>query len=270
MKPFSNSPNNKLKISIIGAGNLAWHLILALDNAGYEVSEIYSRNPFDAEKLAQQVYQATVQNHLDFSQSVAQLFIIAVADQGIEEVAQQIILPTDAIVVHTSGTIGLQVLSKFEHSGVMYPIQTFSKQRKVAFKNIPIAIEASDEHTQSVLAHIAETLTGNYTFLSSEERKIIHLAAVFACNFTNHLLGLAHDILDNQDLDMSILKPLITETINKALHAPHPFEVQTGPAVREDKVTIDKHLDLLSQQPGIQHIYQLITQQIQVAKFNKK
>lgn len=270
MKALPSTSTNQLKISIIGAGNLAWHLISAIDNAGYEVCEIYSRNPINAEKLAEQVYQATVQNHLDFSQSTAQLFIIAVADQVIEDIAQQIILPDAAVVVHTSGSTGLQVLSKFEHSGVMYPIQTFSKQRKIDFKNVPIAIEASNAHTQSILVQIADKLTGNYTFLNSEERKSIHLAAVFACNFTNHLLGIAHEILDKQDLDMAILKPLITETLHKAFTAQHPFEVQTGPAIRHDSIIINQHLSLLSDDPTIQQIYQLITQQIQANKVIKK
>ncbi|TAH27079.1 MAG: DUF2520 domain-containing protein [Cytophagales bacterium] len=255
--------NQEMKISIIGAGNLAVNLALALEKSGFNVGEIFSRNIKNAEFLANQLYHTIPQNHLDFSDSTSSLFFLAVSDDALPEVVNNIALPAKATLVHTSGTIELVLLNRFENHGVFYPIQTFSKNHLIDFNQIPIAIEASNADTSSLLTSIANKVSGNFTFLDSEERRVVHLAAVFACNFTNHLLGVAYDVLDKKNLDITILKPLILETIRKAMSSEHPFTSQTGPAIRNDMLTIEKHLKMLSEEKENSRIYQLMTQQIQ-------
>ncbi len=262
MSIFSNSNKSKTKISIIGAGNIAWHLLPALENAGFQIGEIYSKHIANAEKLASKIYQGKAQAHLDFSASESLLFIIAVSDQAIAEVANHIILPSGAVVVHTSGTTDLKTLEKFEHRGVFYPIQTFSKNRKINLAQAPIVIEASTQLAKETLVFVANQLKCNYTFLDADDRKTIHLAAVFACNFTNHLLGIANEILDQKDLDLSILQPLVQETIAKAFGCGNPYLCQTGPAIRKDEITMQHHLSMLSTQPDLKQLYQLISERI--------
>ena len=259
MSIFSNSNTSKKKISIVGAGNLAWHLLPALENAGFQIGEIYSKHIANAEKLASKVYQGKAQAHLDFSASESLLFIIAVSDQAIADVASHIILPSGAVLVHTSGTTDLKILEKFEHRGVFYPIQTFSKNRKINFSEAPIVIEASTPLAKETLVFVANQLKSNYTFLDADDRKTIHLAAVFACNFTNHLLGIANEILDQKDLDLSILQHLVQETIDKAFGCGTPYVCQTGPAVRKDEITMQQHVSMLSKQMDLKQMYQLLS-----------
>lgn len=258
-----NSTKFKKKISIIGAGNLASHLLPALENGGFAIGEIYSRNIKNAESLSSRLYQGKAQSHLDFSGSNSELFLVAVCDEAIPEIATNIILPSNAIIAHTSGTTSIDTLKKHEHRGVFYPIQTFSKNRKINFEKVPIVIESSDVYTKETLVALADGLKSNYTFLNSEERKTIHLAAVFACNFTNHLLGIAQEILDREDLEFSILAPLIEETIAKAISSGNPYLTQTGPAKRKDDTTMHQHLTMLSETKDLKYLYQIISDRIQ-------
>lgn len=252
----------KPKISIIGSGNLAWHLAPALENTGYNIEEIYSRNIAHADLLAERIYRSKTQDHLDFSSSQADIFFIAVSDFAIAPIINEATFPPQSLIVHTSGTTSMDILDKYENHAVFYPVQTFSKNCKILFKRVPIAIETSNEKSKHLLASVAENLSGNYTFLGSEERRSLHLAAVFACNFTNHLLGIAQQILGTQDLEMSILQPLIEETIYKAMKSESAFDVQTGPAVRRDSLTLKNHLQLLNGNPGFQEIYKVLSEQI--------
>ena len=253
-----------MKISFIGSGNVAWHMAQALEKANHTVVEVYSRDRKNASKLAQKLYNANTAANLDFSHSRAELFIIAVSDNALEEVAEQLRVPDRAIVVHTSGTMPLEVLSPLQNAvtGVFYPLQTFTKGKQVNFKAIPICIETSDEKTEKVLSKLAFTICENVCFVNSEDRKVLHLAAVFACNFTNHLLTISKCILEKEGLDFAILKPLIQETIEKAL-LKGPEVSQTGPAVRNDTKTIKNHLSLLKRHDSWREIYELITEDIQ-------
>lgn len=252
----------KLKISILGSGNLAWHLAPALENLGYDIQEIYSRKLAHAEKLSAKIYESNTQDHLDFSSSQADIFLIAVSDFAIESIINEAVFPPHALIVHTSGTTSIDILNRFKNHAVFYPVQTFSKSCMILFKGIPIAIEASNENSKQLLASIADNLSGNYTFLESEDRRSLHLAAVFACNFTNHLLGIAQQILGERDLEMTILQPLIKETIYKAMTSESAFEVQTGPAVRRDTTTLKNHLQLLIGNPEYQEIYKVLSENI--------
>jgi predicted short-subunit dehydrogenase-like oxidoreductase (DUF2520 family) len=251
-----------LKISFIGSGNIAWHLSKVLEDAGHSVQEVYSRNIGNAEKLASRLYDAYAADSLDFSESRSELFFIAVPDDVIDEVASGLIIPENATVVHTSGSKSIDCLDLlFERKGVFYPVQTFSKRRKISFENIPVCIESDDEKVLKALASVAKSITSQVFYLDSSERKTLHVAAVFACNFTNHLLALSKELLEKDDLDYGMLNALISETINKALEN-DPEEMQTGPAVRKDVKTLQEHLQYLSDDPDKKQIYRILSESI--------
>jgi predicted short-subunit dehydrogenase-like oxidoreductase (DUF2520 family) len=261
-------------VSFIGSGNLAWHLATALDNTEFAVREVYSRKSRNAQALVERLYQADVMQSLDFSDSTSSIFIIAITDDDIEEVSQQIILPTNAILVHTSGSQPLSVLanSKTQNTGVFYPLQTFSKGQKVDFKEIPIFIESEDSVTEKVLLTMAKSISKRVQKISSEDRKALHVAAVFAANFTNHMLTLSKEIMVKNKLNFDLLKPLIAETLNKGLTI-GPEKSQTGPAKRGDLEILDKHVEFLgnadnNQDSGVAEIYKIVSQHI-IDHYNK-
>ena len=250
-------------ISFIGSGNLAWHLAPALDNVGYVVKEIYSRNQKSAKELTGKLYQAEVKATLDFSTSVSGIFIIAVPDDAIKSIAQDIILPDDAILVHTSGSQPLSVLgyAATPHIGVLYPLQTFSKNKKVDFKNVPIFIESETLEAEKICFQLAKKISSNVHTISSQERKALHVAAVFASNFANHMLTVSKDLLQQNKLDFDLLKPLISETLSKSLSI-GPENAQTGPAKRGDYEILDNHFAFLQNDDTLAEIYKLISQHI--------
>ncbi|QHT68629.1 DUF2520 domain-containing protein [Rhodocytophaga rosea] len=252
-----------MNITFIGAGNVAWHLAQALDSAGHTVQQVYSRRLQSAVQLADQLYNAEPTQSLDFSRSKANVFFIAVPDQAIASLVTRLQLPVHAILVHTSGTLPIELLSAFENTGVFYPLQTFSKAKALQMQQVPFCIEASNPETEEVLVSLAQDISRTVYLVSSAERKVLHVAAVFACNFTNHLLSIAYQITLQENLEFSLLEPLIRETINKALAGENPASVQTGPAVRNDTSTMQSHLDYLSRSPAEKEIYQLISQNIQ-------
>lgn len=250
-------------VSFAGSGNLAWHLAPALDNAGYAVREVYSRNPAHAEALVQRLYEAEVKATLDFSTSPSQIFIIAVSDDAIEDIAREIILPDDAMLIHTSGSQPLSRLSyaATPDTGVFYPLQTFSKNRKVDFKDIPVFVESESEEVERVLFKMGEAISKHVHAIDSPSRKALHVAAVFASNFTNHMLRISRDMAEQHDLDFDWLKPLIAETINKSLTI-GPAQAQTGPARRGDFETLDNHMQFLADDPKLAELYRMISQHI--------
>ncbi|GHN00696.1 hypothetical protein WSM22_21850 [Cytophagales bacterium WSM2-2] len=252
-----------MNISFIGSGNLAWHLAPALDNAGFVVKEVYSPNPRHAGELTGRLYQAEVKATLDFSTSPSTVFIVAVNDDSISEVAREIILPDDAILAHTSGSVPLTDLqfAATANIGVFYPLQTFSKSKKIDFKQTPIFIESNTDETEEVLIPLAKAISNQVRRIGSEQRKALHLAAVFASNFTNHMLTLSEEIMKQNDLDYNWLKPLITETINKSLQV-GPEAAQTGPARRGDMEVLEKHMAFLQSDPSLAEVYKIISQHI--------
>ena len=250
-------------ISFIGSGNLAWHLAPALDNAGFVVNEVYSRNARHAEALTERLYQAEVKATLDFSTSPSSVFIIAVNDESVREIAREIILPEEAVLAHTSGSVPLTDLqfAATINVGVFYPLQTFSKNKKIDFKQTPIFIESANLETETALAIMANAISSHVKKIGSEERKALHVAAVFAANFTNHMLTLSEDIMQQNGLAYEWLKPLITETINKSFQL-GAKAAQTGPAMRGDLETLEKHLEFLKADPSLAEVYKTISQHI--------
>lgn len=252
-----------MNVSFIGSGNVAWHLAPALDNAGFVVKEVYSPNHKHAAELVDRLYQAEVKATLDFSTSDSDVFIIASTDSAIGDVAKEIILPDDAILVHTSGSVSVEELQYAATSnlGVFYPLQTFTKSKKVEFKSVPIFIESSDEETGQVLEEIAKSLSNQVRKISSRERKALHIAAVIASNFSNYMLISAKEVMEQNGLDFEWLKPLIAETVTKSLQI-GPEAAQTGPAKRGDLQILDSHMEFLKDDPSKQEMYKLISQLI--------
>lgn len=253
-------------MAFIGAGNVASHLAPQLENKNAVlVTEVYSRTKKNAKKITRLLYEAEAVTSLDFSNSGAEIFVLAVSDDAFSVVISELILPPEAVIVHTSGTKSLSVLERFERHGVFYPLQTFSRGKKVNFQEIPFCLEASDEEMLDILVELADYLTENIFHITSEERVKLHLSAVFACNFTNHLLAISSEILRKNKLDFELLKPLIRETMEKGLRE-NPLEVQTGPAIRYDQLTIERHLDMIQNQPEFYQIYRAMTESIQNLK----
>ncbi len=246
---------------LVGAGNLAVHLAAELRKKNYNILQVYSRKMKTANNLAVKLGANPTDNINELTQN-ADMYIISVVDAAIKNVLEQLRLAKQ-MVIHTSGTTGIHVFEdKFENFGVFYPLQTFSKEKAVDFGEIPIFVEANTKTNENILFEFAKTISPKVFLVDSETRKQIHIAAVFACNFTNHMFAIANRLLDNRLLSMEILAPLLKETLRKALES-NPEEVQTGPAVRNDKNTIESHLDLLSFEPKIQQLYKLISENIQ-------
>ncbi|WP_234736253.1 Rossmann-like and DUF2520 domain-containing protein [Tellurirhabdus bombi] len=261
-----------MKIAFIGAGNVALHMAVAVETAGHHVAEVYSRDPQHARRLVSMLYDARLNPDLNFDESVADLFVLAVPDDAIEEVVKQLVLPESAILVHTSGGISLDSLQKWAEiysdvtlrTGVFYPLQTFSKSTDpISFEELPLCLEASDKETEEILVALGQTMSKIVYLVNSQERRVLHVAAVFACNFTNYLLGVAKDITDTETLDFDLLKPLIRETVRKALSVQHPALVQTGPARRGDLSVLDMHLEYLANKPEWLELYEVMTDSIQ-------
>lgn len=251
------------RIAIIGTGNVAWHLASALEDAGHTVTEIYGRDIQKATKLTGKLYTTEPVDSLDFSESEAEIFILAVSDDAVTEVADAVILPEESILVHTSGTLPIDVLgySSATYSGIFYPLQTFTKGRELDFRDVPILLEADDPGVLAKLKKLAKSLSDLVYVIRSKDRKALHVAAVFASNFSNHMLRLSEEIMSRQGLDFEMLKPLIIETISKSLEL-GAKKAQTGPAKREDFETMEEHYRFLNYNEQVAEIYRLISQDI--------
>jgi predicted short-subunit dehydrogenase-like oxidoreductase (DUF2520 family) len=249
-----------MRITLIGSGNVATHLAAALKNAGHNIVQVYSRNIQNASLLAYHV-KAEAIDDLKSINTETDLFIIATKDNAIGPIAEQL-ANHQKLIVHTSGATDLYSLLAFsDNVGVFYPLQTFSKTKEVDFRNVPVCIEAKDESIGKALEQLAQTISNNVYHIDSEKRKALHLAAVFACNFPNYLYTIAQQIIAKQGLDFDMLRPLIQETAEKVQSA-DPATVQTGPAIRNDEITMAMHRQLLEGKPELQQLYFLLSQGI--------
>lgn len=263
------SLNNQFQngIVILGAGNVATHLSLALHKAGFKIKCVYSKTVEAAKKIAVKV-NAHYTNIIDHLPVEADLYIVAVRDEVIVEIIRHL-KPEYGVVVHTAGSISMNIFQgTYSHYGVLYPLQTFSKSRNVEFSNLPLFIEASDELLEEKLKFLANSISNSVRVLDSEKRKILHLSAVFACNFTNHMYSIANELIKKADVPFDILKPLIEETARKAIES-DPEKAQTGPAVRNDQNVIQNHLEMLNDYPEFEKIYRFVSESIYELK-NKK
>lgn len=247
-------------VSIIGSGNVATHLAKALKTAQVQVLNVWSNRFENAQALAAQVNANAIEELADFASDNSDIILIAVKDDAIEVVVDKL-GGYRGIVAHTSGSVSLAVLNNFENFGVFYPLQTFSKYKEVDFNKVPMCLEANNTATLAQLKSLASILSKQQSEVDSEQRKILHLAAVFACNFPNYLYGIAQQLLAEHQLDFDLIRPLIAETANKVQND-LPVNVQTGPAVRNDEQTLLKHEGLLAQHPEWLTIYKLLSEQI--------
>ena len=250
-----------MKIVIIGSGNLATQLSLALSDAGQDILQVFSKTEEHARELAEKLgcgYTADI----DEIDGKADVYIISVKDDAISKLAAKISEKArNAIVVHTAGSIAMDVLKgKAQHYGVFYPLQTFSKNRRVDFKPIPCFLEASDEDTLNTIRQLAESVSENVVLADSAKRKKIHLAAVLACNFTNHCYRLAEKVLQEEQIDFNLFLPLIDETARK-VSVLSPKQAQTGPMVRYDTGVMNMQIDLLNDERTKQ-LYRLMADSI--------
>ncbi|WP_316783196.1 Rossmann-like and DUF2520 domain-containing protein [Pedobacter frigiditerrae] len=253
-----------MKVVVIGAGNVATHLATAISAANVQVTQVWSYHNENAETLAAELNAKAIVNLSEIDLD-ADICLIAIKDDAIAEIANQL-KKFKGLIAHTSGAVNLNVFEgDFENYGVFYPLQTFSKSKEVDFKVIPLCLEANNKNSLNKLKELADKLSKNIVEINSEKRKILHLAAVFACNFTNHLYALAEEILKANQLEFDILRPLIAETAVKVQNA-FPLDVQTGPAIRNDELTLIKHQELLLQQPQLLDIYKTLSDSIKKTK----
>lgn len=250
-----------MKLAFIGAGNVATHLAKSFHQTEeHQVVQVISRTLISAKKLAEAV-NATYSTDIFNLSDVADIIFICVPDHEIESVANQIKY-THKIVVHTSGATSINILrGKFEDFGVFYPLQTFTKEVPVSMGDVPVCIEANQNNIEDTLRELAAALSYNVTTLTSAQREKLHVAAVFANNFTNYLYKVSEDIMHEHGLNFDLLKPLIQQTAFK-LNYLSPGEAQTGPAIRNDQETIDKHLEILKSAPQYGYLYKKISELI--------
>nr|WP_322625264.1 F420-dependent NADP oxidoreductase [uncultured Flavobacterium sp.] len=246
-----------VSVIIIGSGNVAQHLIrafLATDNL--DIVQAYARQP---QKLHHLLPSEKVTNDIT-TLAHADVYIISVSDNAIADVAAT--LPfNDRLVVHTSGSTGMEVLGTNNRNGVFYPLQTFSAAKAVDFKEVPLCIETANIDDMPVLENLANALSEKVYHISGKQRQALHVAAVFSCNFVNHLYGIGARVCEENNIPFDILKPLIIETADK-IKTLSPTQAQTGPAVRNDTKTIERHLDFI-QDDKLKKLYTLLTNSIQ-------
>jgi predicted short-subunit dehydrogenase-like oxidoreductase (DUF2520 family) len=248
------------KVVMIGAGNLATQLAMALYENGIEITQVYSRTLESAKILALKV-GASYTNAVEALVRDADLNIFALSDKALQPMLEQMSLPVGASV-HTAGSIPADIFNNYaEDFGVFYPLQTFSKQRKVSFTEIPICIEANDEDLKKELMELGAKISNSLHEINSDQRKQLHLAAVFTCNFANHMYSIGQKLLEEKDVDFSLLQPLIKETAAKVQELA-PIDAQTGPAVRFDEEVINKHENALKDLPDFQKLYSFVSESI--------
>jgi len=245
-----------LRISILGTGNVARHLFEAFAAAdNVEVEQVIGRN-----KTALASFGKKAETVSDFTQIAdTDIFIIAVKDDAIAEISEYL-KEKKGLVVHTSGSVPMAVLSHCPRYGVLYPLQTFSKDRNLAMDSVPFCLEAHDKRDLQLLKKLAGRISGKVYEVDSQQRKALHLAAVFVNNFTNHLYHIGKEICDEKGLPFAILQPLIEETADKIKQL-SPYEAQTGPARRADSETMATHLEQVTQleNPTFKDVYEILS-----------
>lgn len=246
-----------IKIVILGAGNVGTHLFRVFTEAKeVEVVQWYNRS---LERIQLHRDTLAVTDQLDALME-ADVYLLALSDDAIPITAKEL-TPLKGIVAHTAGSVSMDVLKQHADHGVFYPLQTFSKNRVVDFKSIPICIEANSDQNRETLTKLAEAIGENIHPINSIQRMGLHTAAVFVNNFTNHLYQVGAQICEEQEVPFDLLRPLIAETAAK-IESITPKEAQTGPALRNDKTTLQKHLDQL-RDPVFKNLYLTLTESIQ-------
>jgi predicted short-subunit dehydrogenase-like oxidoreductase (DUF2520 family) len=249
------------RIGFIGAGRVAWHLAPALKNSGHRIIQVISKSALSAQKLGDRLGCEHTDRITNLDRDI-QILFLTVADHALVELINDI-SDYRGIVVHTSGTFSSMrfTCQKYKYGG-MYPLQTFSIGRPLDLSNVPVFIEGCEPAVTEILVSLASGFSSEVHLVGHEERRWMHLAAVWANNFTNHMMANAYGIMNEHSVDVKWLEPLIRETFNKAIEM-GPQRSQTGPAVRHDHQTLKKHVDLLSYSQELQVLYKRISDSIQ-------
>lgn len=248
-----------MEVIILGAGNVATQLALALRKAEHTIVQVYNRSGEAGDVLAKTVGASFTSDARQLLN--ADVYLIAVKDDAIADLASQLKLE-QKVVAHTSGSKTKELLSfSSSNYGIFYPLQTMTKLSKVDFSDVPVLLEANNDSTLLILEELANSISRRVYNVGEEQRQWIHVAAVFANNFSNHMFILSQTLLEKHGLDFEILKPLILRSVEN-LKQYSPSQLQTGPAVRKDKLTIDKHLELLTGEAELQKLYKEITDSI--------
>ncbi|MEO9967537.1 MAG: DUF2520 domain-containing protein [Reichenbachiella sp.] len=254
--------HQKIKVTIIGSGRVATHLAHAFHDNDVPVGEIFSRSLDRAKELSAHIPNSSATDSLDFAQSESKIFLLAIKDDAISRAVNKIKLPPGSTLFHTSGTVSMNVMANnIEYFGVFYPLQTFASNRDIDFKRIPILIEANHPSALNQARELAKLVSQTVQEVKEAERQQLHVAAVFASNFTNRMLAAAKEILAETSLHKKILQPLVEQSIANVFEV-GADQALTGPARRNDQTTIAKHLKLLESQPELADIYQRITHMI--------
>ena len=258
------TPPDSLRIGLLGTGRVASHLGPALAAAGHQVAFVWGRTASAAAALAARLPGARALPSLAPPLPPADVYLLAVPDAAVAPLLATTTWPAGALVAHLAGSLPLSVFEAQPavRGGVFYPLQTFSPGRAIDWPAVPLCIEAADLAAETTLLALATSLSQQVRRLDSAQRLKLHVAAVFANNFTNHLLGIADALLAEAGLPPALLTPLVRETVAKALAYP-PFAVQTGPAVRQDAPTLAAHEAALAAHPAWQYLYARLTASIQ-------
>ncbi|MCL2073599.1 MAG: DUF2520 domain-containing protein [Marinilabiliaceae bacterium] len=248
-----------MKITIIGSGNIATHLAIALKKRGITIFEIYSRNYSNALALAQSVGSYAIR-YIEKLSPDADIYLIAVSDKAISEVVEQMPL-VSGVVAHTAGCVPISILEKFSSNGAFYPLQTFTKGIELDFAKIWIFIEGNNKNSTDKLKFLSSKLSNYVETICSEKRAILHLSATISCNFVNHLYFVSQQIVEKAGLSFEYLKPVIEETAQKACKI-SPSLAQTGPAKRKDKDILKLHMKILEYDDNFSEIYKKLSDSI--------
>lgn len=244
-----------IKVVVLGAGNVGTHLCKTLEKN----SQVLLLQNYNRKGQAIPNCHVPVTNQMKDIAS-AEVYLITYNDDALADVYTTL-KHLKGLVVHTSGATPMNVLSNFENHGVFYPLQSFNKELSVDFTSIPIAIEANTKHNEEMLLRLAQSISHKVYRVDSQQRNALHVAAVFANNFSNFMYTQAKNVCDDFGIDFEILKPLITETIQKTITT-NPEDIQTGPAIRNDSKTIERHLNTLKKDQQ-KELYTVLTKAIQ-------
>jgi predicted short-subunit dehydrogenase-like oxidoreductase (DUF2520 family) len=249
-----------MRIVLLGTGNLATRLGLALRAKEIEIIQVFGRSESVGIPLSKML-ESSFTTSKNSIRTDADIYILAASEEAIPDILVNSPIGNQ-LIVHTSGSVPMEILSTFSNNyGVFYPLQTLSKQREVDFSTIPICIEANNTDNLKKLHELANLISEQVFLIDSTKRLHLHLAAVFVCNFVNHLYSIGTHLLQDQNIDFDLLKPLILETAQKVMTLP-PEEVQTGPAIRGNQPIQDLHQKMLEQHPEWQKIYKMISKDI--------
>ncbi|HYV94770.1 MAG TPA: DUF2520 domain-containing protein [Chitinophagales bacterium] len=249
-----------MKIAILGAGNVGYQLAWHLNNNGHQIVQVFSRH-LPAAKFIGNLMDIACTDKIEEITKGADIYLLSIRDDAIEEVVKQLRLG-DKVIAHTSGTVPMKILEQVSTNyGIFYPLQTLSRNVSVDFGVLPICLTASNDFTKKTLIELAGTLTSKIVEVDDEKRLAIHIAGVFANNFTNHLFSVSQMVLEKTGLSFEIMKPLINETVRK-IQNHDPLNVQTGPAIRHDDHTIERHLKFLEEDGRFAALYKILSDDI--------